>query len=82
MVPLERKGRAAACLPAAPRPDLASRGTFYRPRGFPHMRQDRYDWPHVGGSVVVWLVIAVVAGMGLLTLVDPGSIAPLVTAEL
>jgi hypothetical protein len=46
------------------------------------MRQDRYDRPSVAGSVVVWLVIAVVAGIGLLGLLDPGSIEPLVTAEL
>jgi hypothetical protein len=46
------------------------------------MRQDRIDWPRVGGSVVVWLVIAVVAGMGLFALFDPGSIEVLVTAEL
>jgi hypothetical protein len=46
------------------------------------MRQDRYDWPHMGGFVVVWLVIAVVAGMGLFALFDPGSIDVLVTAEL
>jgi hypothetical protein len=38
------------------------------------MPQDRYDWPRVGGSVVVWLLIAAVA--------DPGSIEVLVTAEL
>ena len=46
------------------------------------MPQNPYDWPHVGGLVVVWLVIAVVAGMGLLALIDPGSIDVLVTAEL
>lgn len=46
------------------------------------MRQDRYDRPHVGGSVVVWIVIAVVAGIGLLGLFDPGSIEMLVTAEM
>ena len=46
------------------------------------MRQNPYDWPHVGGLVVVWLVIAVVAGMGLLALIDPGSIDVLVTGEL
>jgi hypothetical protein len=46
------------------------------------MRQSPYDWPHVGGFVVVWLVIAVVAGMGLLALVDPGSIDVLVATEL
>jgi hypothetical protein len=47
--------------------------------GFPRMPQDRYDWPHMGGFVVVWLVVA---GMGLLALLDPGSIDVLVTAEL
>jgi hypothetical protein len=46
------------------------------------MGNNRYNWPRVGGFVVVWLVIAVVAGMGLFTLLDPGSIAPLVLAEL
>jgi hypothetical protein len=46
------------------------------------MRHDRYDWPRVGGFVVAWLVIAVVAGMGLFALFDPGSIQVLVTAEL
>jgi hypothetical protein len=46
------------------------------------MRQNPYDWPHVGGFVVVWVVIAAVAGMGLLALLDPGSIDVLVTAEL
>jgi hypothetical protein len=45
------------------------------------MRQNPHDWPRVGG-LVVWLVIAVVAGMGLLALLDPGSIDVLVTAEL
>ena len=58
------------------------RGTFLLPAGSPRMRQDPYDWPRVGGFVVVWLVIAVVAGMGLLALFDPGSIQVLVTAEL
>jgi hypothetical protein len=46
------------------------------------MRQNPYDWPHRGGFVVVWLVFAVVAGIGLLALFDPGSINVLVTAEL
>jgi hypothetical protein len=46
------------------------------------MRQDRHDRPQVGGSVLVWLVIAVVAGVGLFALLDPGSIDVLVTAEL
>ena len=46
------------------------------------MRQDLYDWPRVSGFVVVWLVIAAVAGMGLFALFDPGSIEVLVTAEL
>ena len=46
------------------------RGTFLLPAGSPRMRQDPYDWPRVGGFVVVWLVIA------------PGSIQVLVTAEL
>jgi hypothetical protein len=46
------------------------------------MRQDRNIPPHVGGSVVVWVVIGVVAGIGLLGLLDPGSIELLVTAEM
>jgi hypothetical protein len=46
------------------------------------MRQDPYDWPEVGGFVVEWLVIVVVAGIGLLALFDPGSIDVLVAAEL
>ena len=46
------------------------------------MSQNPYDWPGVGGSVVVWLVIAVVAGMGVLALLDPGSVDVLVAAEL
>jgi hypothetical protein len=46
------------------------------------MPQNRYDWPSVGGSVVVWLVIGVVAGLGLLGVVAPGSIEALVIAEL
>ena len=46
------------------------------------MRENPYDWPDVGGSVVVWLVIAVVAGMGVLALLDPGSVDVLVAAEL
>ena len=45
------------------------------------MRQNPYHWPRVGGFVV-WLVIAAVAGMGLVALFDPGSIDVLVTAEL
>jgi hypothetical protein len=32
--------------------------------------------------LVVWLVIAVVAGMGLLALLDPGAVDVLVIAEL
>jgi hypothetical protein len=35
-----------------------------------------------GWFVVVWLVIAVVAGMGLFALFDPGSIRVVVTAGL
>jgi hypothetical protein len=46
------------------------------------MRQEPYDWPRVGGFGVVWLVIAVVAGMGLFALFDPGSIRVVVTAGL
>jgi hypothetical protein len=49
---------------------------------FLRMRKNPEDWPHFGGFVVVWLVIAVVAGMGVLALVDPGAIDVLVTAEL
>jgi hypothetical protein len=36
----------------------------------------------VGGFVVEWLVIAVVAGTGVVALLDPGSIEALFTAEL
>jgi hypothetical protein len=46
------------------------------------MRQEPYDWPRVGGFVVVWLVIAVVAGMGLFALFNLGSVRVLVTAQL
>ena len=46
------------------------------------MRQNPYDWSRVGGSVMVWLVIAMVAGMGVLALFDPGSVDVLVAAEL
>jgi hypothetical protein len=46
------------------------------------MRHYHYDWPHVGGFVVEWLVIGVVVGIGLLALLDPGSIEVLFTAEL
>ena len=46
------------------------------------MRHNPYDWPQIGGFVVVWLVIAVVAGMGLFAVFDPGSIQVLITAEL
>jgi hypothetical protein len=46
------------------------------------MRQEPYDWPRVGGFVVVWLVVAVVAGMGLFALFDPDSIRVVVTAGL
>jgi hypothetical protein len=35
----------------------------------------------VGGFVVEWLVIAVVAGIGVVALLDPGSIEALFTAE-
>jgi hypothetical protein len=57
-------------------------GTFLLSAGPTIMRKNRYDRPAVAGSVVVWLVIAAIAGMGLFTLFEPGSIAPLVTAEL
>jgi hypothetical protein len=46
------------------------------------MCEEPYDLPRVGGFVVVWLVIAVVAGMGLFALLDPGSIRVVVTAGL
>jgi hypothetical protein len=58
------------------------RGTFLLPARSPRMRQEPYDWPRVGGFVVVWLVIAVVAGVGLFALFDPGSIRVVVTAGL
>jgi hypothetical protein len=46
------------------------------------MRHEPIDWPRVGGSVVVWLLIAAVGGMGAFALFEPGSIELLVTAEL
>jgi hypothetical protein len=46
------------------------------------MPHQRIDWPRVGGSVVVWLLIAVVGGMAAFALFEPGSIEVLVTAEL
>jgi hypothetical protein len=50
--------------------------------GYLRMKQNPYDWPQVGGSVVVWLVIGAVAGVGLLALLDPGSIDVLIATEL
>jgi hypothetical protein len=50
--------------------------------GSPHMRQNRYNAPYVGGSVVVWLVVAAVAGLGLLGVFEPGSLTVLVSTEL
>jgi hypothetical protein len=58
------------------------RGTFLLPARLLRMRQEPYDWPRVGGFVVVWLVIAVVAGVALFALFDPGSIRVVVTAGL
>jgi hypothetical protein len=58
------------------------RGTFLLPARSRRMRQEPYDWFRVGGFVAVWLVIAVVAGMGLFALFDPGSIRVVVTAGL
>jgi hypothetical protein len=46
------------------------------------MRHEQIDWPRMGGSVVVWLLIAAVVGMGAFALFEPGSIEVLVTAEL
>jgi hypothetical protein len=46
------------------------------------MLQDHHDWPRVAGFVVVWLMIAAVASMGLFAMFEPGSIAVLVTTEL
>jgi hypothetical protein len=46
------------------------------------MRHDTYEWSQVGGFVVEGLVIAAVVGIGLLALLDPGSIEVLFTAEL
>jgi hypothetical protein len=46
------------------------------------MDQDRYDWPRMRGLAMEWLVIAVVAGIGLLALLDPDSIEVLFSAEL
>jgi hypothetical protein len=44
--------------------------------------QNRYNLPSVVGSLVEWLVIAVVAGGGALAVADPNLIEVLVTAEL
>jgi hypothetical protein len=66
----------------AVQPSILEWGIFCPVAGYSDMRQDRNIPPQVGGSVVVWLVIAVVAGIGLLGLVDPGSIELLVTAEM
>jgi hypothetical protein len=44
--------------------------------------QNRHDLPPVVGSLVEWLVIAVVAGAGALAVADPALIEVLVTAEL
>ena len=46
------------------------------------MYHERIDWPRMGGSVAVWLLIAAVGGLGLFAVFDPGSIEVLVTAEL
>lgn len=46
------------------------------------MHQEPYDWPGMGGFLVAWLVVAVVAGMGLFALFDPGSVRVVVTAGL
>jgi hypothetical protein len=51
-------------------------------RRSPVMSHERIDWPRMGGFVAVWLLIAVVAGMGLFALFAPGSIEVLITAEL
>jgi hypothetical protein len=61
---------------------VAPRGTFLLPARSFLMHQEPYDWPRAGGFVAVWLVIAVVAGMGLFALFDPGSIRVVVTAGL
>jgi hypothetical protein len=47
----------------------------------PSMR-DRYDLPRVRGFLVEWLVVAVVAGMGVLAVAEHGLIEVLFTAEL
>jgi Tfp pilus assembly protein PilV len=44
--------------------------------------QNRDDLHPVGGSLVEWLVIAVVASMGVLAVADPSMIEVLLTAEL
>jgi hypothetical protein len=46
------------------------------------MSHQRIDWSRMGGFVVVGLLIASLAGLGLFALLDPGSIEVLVTAEL
>jgi hypothetical protein len=58
------------------------RGTFPLTRGFFASASGPLHWPQVGGFVVEWLVIAVVAGTGVVALLDPGSIEALFTAEL
>ena len=69
-------------LTALPHEAAGRRGTFLPPIRCQTMRQDRIDWPRVGGAVVVWLLIAAVVGMGAFALFEPGSIEALVTAEL
>jgi hypothetical protein len=44
--------------------------------------QNGYALLRVGGSLVEWLVIAVVAGAGAFAVAEPALVAVLVTAEL
>jgi hypothetical protein len=77
-----RETKAAPVQPSHSRDALPKGELFCCPACFWVMRHYHYDWPHVGGFVVEWLVIGVVVGIGLLALLDPGSIEVLFTAEL
>jgi hypothetical protein len=57
-------------------------GTFLLIASCLRMRQNPHHRPDVGGFVLVALLIALVAGMGFVAWLDPGSIDVLVTAEL
>jgi len=75
----ERRGPPLTTLPArSGRPQ----GNLPAPVRSQAMRHDQIDWTRVGGSVVVWLLIAAVVGLGAFALFEPGSIEALVIAEL